>query len=89
MGNSYSYEKSFVQAHGPYHPHPAKSVLFCLTAGGLLKMYWSQNNNRLEETTVELESVNTSDERVTHAAFTSDKSNRHHYPFVLCQHLTN
>lgn len=37
-------------------------------------MYWSQNNNRMEETTMELESVNTSDELITHAAFASDKS---------------
>ena len=42
-------------------------------------MYWSQNNNRLEETTMELESINSSDELITHAAFASDKSKEHPY----------
>lgn len=37
-------------------------------------MFWSQNNNRMEETTMELESVNSSDDLVTHAALASDKS---------------
>ncbi|KAK2596175.1 Mediator of RNA polymerase II transcription subunit 16 [Conoideocrella luteorostrata] len=73
QGNGYSYETSLVHALGPCHPHPAKSALFCVTMNGMLKMYWSQNNNRMEETTMELESVNTSDELITHAAFSSDK----------------
>lgn len=73
-GNVYQYESSFVHAIGPNHPHSAKSALFCVTMGGMLKMYWSQNNNRMEETTMELESINTSDELVTHAAFAADKS---------------
>ncbi|KAK9439087.1 RNA polymerase II Mediator complex subunit Sin4 [Metarhizium brunneum] len=72
-GNGYQYESSFVHAIGPNHPHSAKSALFCVSSGGMLKMYWSQNNGRMEETTMELESVNTSDELVTHAAFASDK----------------
>jgi mediator of RNA polymerase II transcription subunit 16 len=74
VGATYQYENSFVQAIGPNHPHSSKSALFCVTVGGMLKMYWSQNNNRMEETTMELESINTTDELVTHAAFTSDKS---------------
>ncbi|GAB0136152.1 hypothetical protein EsDP_00004464 [Epichloe bromicola] len=73
QGNMYQYESSFVHALGPCHPHSAKSALFCLTMNGMLKMYWSQNNGRMEETTMELESVNTTDELVTHAAFSSDK----------------
>lgn len=73
-GNVYQYESSFVHAVGPTHPHPSKSALFCVTMTGMLKMYWSQNNNRMEETNMELESINTSDEMVTHAAFASDKS---------------
>ncbi|PHH87861.1 hypothetical protein CDD83_8302 [Cordyceps sp. RAO-2017] len=72
-GNSYQYETSFVHAGGPSHPHSSKSALFCVTIGGMLKMYWSQNNNRMEETLMELESVNSSDELVTHAALASDK----------------
>ncbi|KND89513.1 Mediator of RNA polymerase II transcription subunit 16 [Tolypocladium ophioglossoides CBS 100239] len=73
QGSSYHYESSFVHAGGPSHPHSSKSALFCVTIGGMLKMIWSQNNNRMEETIVELESVNASDELVTHAALASDK----------------
>ncbi|KAH6608645.1 hypothetical protein Trco_001991 [Trichoderma cornu-damae] len=72
-GNLYQYESSFVHASGPCHPHSSKSALFCVTISGMLKMFWSQNNNRMEETTMELESVNSLDELVTHAALTSDK----------------
>ncbi|QUC18758.1 uncharacterized protein UV8b_02999 [Ustilaginoidea virens] len=73
QGHSYHYESSLVYTLGPCHPHSAKSALFCVTMAGTLKMYWSQNNNRMEETAMELESVNASDELVTHAAFSSDK----------------
>ncbi|KAL7945985.1 mediator complex, subunit Med16 [Trichoderma barbatum] len=72
-GNTYQYESSFVHAGGPNHPHSSKSALFCITISGMLKMFWSQNNNRMEETTMELESVNSLDELVTHAALASDK----------------
>lgn len=73
-GNGYTYESSFVQAGGPSHPNPAKSALFTLTTNGILRMIWSQNNNRIEETTIELESVSSSDDVITHAAFASEKS---------------
>ncbi|KJZ78400.1 hypothetical protein HIM_02438 [Hirsutella minnesotensis 3608] len=72
QNNSYGYETSFMNAQGPNHPHPAKTALMCITMSGMLKMFWSQNNNRIEETTMELESVNSSDELVTHAAMASD-----------------
>lgn len=73
-GNNYAYETSFVHATGPNHPTSNKSALFCVTSGGLLKMHWSQATNKMEETTMELESVNSSEEAITHAAFASDKS---------------
>ncbi|KAK5990781.1 Mediator of RNA polymerase II transcription subunit 16-like protein [Cladobotryum mycophilum] len=73
VGNQYQYESSFVHASGPSHPHSSKSALFCVTVNGTLKMFWSQNNNKMEETTMELESVLSSDELVTHAALASDK----------------
>jgi len=41
---------------------------------GMLKMYWSQNNNRMEETIIELESISSTNELVTHASLASDKS---------------
>ena len=88
QGSSYHYESSFVHAGGPSHPHSSKSALICVTVGGMLKMMWSQNNNRVEETVVELESVNSSDELVTHAALASDKS-RHPLPSSSPQCLTD
>jgi mediator of RNA polymerase II transcription subunit 16, fungi type len=72
--NGYQYETSFLHAPGTSHPHPSRSALLCVTTGGTLKMFWMQWNNRLEETTIELESISTADEIVTHAAFASDKS---------------
>lgn len=72
-GNGYAYESSFVHAVGPVHPNPSKSALFTVTSNGTLKMFWSQVNNRIEETTMELESVNSSDDQVTHATFASEK----------------
>lgn len=73
-GNTYTYESSFVHAVGPAHPNPSKSALFNVTANGTLKMFWAQNNNKVEETTLELESVHSSDDLVTRAAFASEKS---------------
>ncbi|KAF4464866.1 mediator of rna polymerase ii transcription subunit 16 [Fusarium albosuccineum] len=72
-GNGYTYESTFVQAGGPSHPNPAKSAFFTISTNGILRMIWSQNNNRIEETTIELESVSSSDESITHAAFASEK----------------
>jgi hypothetical protein len=73
-GNGYTYESSFVHAGGPTHPTPGKSALFTVTSNGTLRMIWSQNTNRVEETTIELESVNSSEDQVTHASFASEKS---------------
>ncbi|EQB58220.1 RNA polymerase II Mediator complex subunit Sin4 [Colletotrichum gloeosporioides Cg-14] len=73
-GNQYRYESSFVHAYGPWHPNQSKSALLCVTANGNLKMFWAQNNNKIEETTLELESINSSDDLITHAALHSDKS---------------
>ncbi|KAG5938554.1 hypothetical protein E4U53_007984, partial [Claviceps sorghi] len=73
QGNVYQYESSFFHALGPCHPHPARSALFCISMNGALKMYWSQNNGRMEETTMELDSVNATDELVTHASLSADR----------------
>lgn len=73
-GNNYQYESSFVHATGPTHPTPSKSALFTITTNGTLKMFWSQVTNRVEETVIELESVNSADDLVTHATLASEKS---------------
>lgn len=59
---------------GPNHPNPTKSAFICVTTNGLLKMFWSQNNGKVEETTLELESTTSADDLITHAAACSDKS---------------
>ncbi|TDZ10285.1 Mediator of RNA polymerase II transcription subunit 16 [Colletotrichum sidae] len=73
-GVSYRYESSAVHAFGPCHPNSSKSALLCVSTNGAMKMYWAQNNNRIEESSIELESVNSSDDLVTHAALHSDKN---------------
>ncbi|CAJ0546019.1 Ff.00g094920.m01.CDS01 [Fusarium sp. VM40] len=71
--NGYMYESSFIHAGGPSHPTSAKSALLTITTHGVVRMFWSQNTNRIEETTMELESISASDELITHAAFASEK----------------
>lgn len=73
-GNNYQYESSFVHASGPSHPTPSKSAFLTITTNGTLKMFWSQVTNRVEETVIELESVNSADDLVTHASLASEKS---------------
>jgi mediator of RNA polymerase II transcription subunit 16 len=70
---SYHYESSFIHAEGPSHPLPARTALLTVSMGGTLKMLFMQMNNKLEETTLELESISTVNEIVTHAAFASEK----------------
>lgn len=70
----YTFETSGVPTMGPNHPNPTKSALICITTNGLLKMFWSQHNNKAEETTLELESATSADDLITHAAACSDKT---------------
>ncbi|KAI1379569.1 RNA polymerase II mediator complex subunit Sin4 [Hypoxylon crocopeplum] len=73
-GNNYNFQMSPIISAGPWHPHPGKSALTCITSTGILKMFWSQNNSKIEETTLELENVSLAHDLVTHAAMCSDKS---------------
>ncbi|KAI8264906.1 hypothetical protein K4K56_005253 [Colletotrichum sp. SAR 10_98] len=86
-GNQYRYESSFVHAYGPWHPNQSKSALLCVTANGNLKMFWAQNNNKIEETTLELESINSSDDLITHAALHSDKRSQPLNPTMQEKHV--
>jgi len=70
----YRYEPILSPAWGPIHPNHTKSALVCVTTNGLLKMLFPQNNNRIEETSIELESVTASDDLITHAAIGADRS---------------
>ncbi|AEO65863.1 uncharacterized protein THITE_2143523 [Thermothielavioides terrestris NRRL 8126] len=68
------YEHQFYPASGPWHPSPSKSALLCVTTNGTLKLFFLQSNGRLEETAIELESVTSSDDLITHASLCSDKN---------------
>lgn len=85
QGSSYKYENSVVPGFPPWHPNPGKSALLCVTTSGILKLFFSQNNNKHEEAMVELENVNSSEDRITHASFSSDKSKSEHLPFLDVQ----
>ncbi|KAK8872909.1 RNA polymerase II mediator complex subunit Sin4 [Apiospora arundinis] len=71
-GNNYLIETTLVHQQGPFHPNPTRSAFFCVTTNGFLKMYWAQNNNKIEETTHEMESVASADDLITHAAICAD-----------------
>ena len=71
-GSNYQIETTLIFNQGPFHPNQNRSAFFCVTTNGLLKMFWTQNNGKVEETPHELESVTSADELVTHAAICSD-----------------
>ncbi|KAK3945310.1 RNA polymerase II mediator complex subunit Sin4 [Diplogelasinospora grovesii] len=74
-GNDYKYENSLYPATGPWHPNLSKSALVCLTTNGLLKLFFAQSTHpRVEETALELESITSSDDLITHSSICSDKS---------------
>ncbi|KAJ9134015.1 Mediator of RNA polymerase II transcription subunit 16 [Pleurostoma richardsiae] len=73
-GNNYRYEQTFCHAFPPFHPNVNKSALLCITASGFMKLFYVQNNNKVEETQLELESITTSDDLVTHASICSDRT---------------
>ncbi|KAK0656360.1 RNA polymerase II mediator complex subunit Sin4 [Cercophora newfieldiana] len=70
----YKIENTILASSGPWHPNSGKSALLCVTAGGFLKLLFSQNNNRIEETSLELESVTSSDDLITHASICSNRN---------------
>ncbi|KAM7194311.1 RNA polymerase II mediator complex subunit Sin4 [Rhypophila sp. PSN 637] len=72
--NEYQHQMSVCHGSGPCHPNPGKSALVCVTTNGMLKLIYSQSNNRIEETSLEFESVTSSDDLITHASVCSDKN---------------
>lgn len=69
----YQFNSSIIHASGPFHPNPSKSALVCVTANGLLKLFYAQNSNQLLETQLEMESITSSDDLITHAAIYPDR----------------
>lgn len=73
-GNEYRYTMSQSPVSGPWHPNMAKSAFLCITTNGLLKLFFPQANTRTEETALELESITSSDDLITHASLCSDRN---------------
>ncbi|KAI1775011.1 RNA polymerase II mediator complex subunit Sin4 [Hypoxylon cercidicola] len=72
--NSYNIGMTPIISTGPWHPHPSKSALVCITTNGTLKMFWGQINGQVQETTLELENITFGDDLITHAAVCSDRT---------------
>ncbi|PKS06431.1 hypothetical protein jhhlp_007179 [Lomentospora prolificans] len=72
--NRYRYDTSFIHSFGPFHPNPSKSSLLCVTTNGQLKLFYSQSNNRIEETTIDIERIGSTDDMITHASICTDKN---------------
>ncbi|CAK7273961.1 Mediator of RNA polymerase II transcription subunit 16 [Sporothrix epigloea] len=70
----YKYENTPVLASAPYHPNPAKSALLCVTVSGTLRLLFSQSSNMVQETSIELENITSSDDLATHASICSEKN---------------
>ncbi|RYP53448.1 hypothetical protein DL768_001593 [Monosporascus sp. mg162] len=74
--NNYHYDTTSVPSNPPWHPYPNRSALICVTTNGVLKMFWVSDKGKIEETTLELESVTSADDLVTHAAICGDFKNK-------------
>jgi mediator of RNA polymerase II transcription subunit 16, fungi type len=81
----FKYDSSFMHNFGPFHPNPSKSALLCVTTNGLLRLYWTQNTGRMEETPLELENISISDDLLTHASICSDRSELQAVPSMGCR----
>ena len=70
----YKHETSYTKVLGPCHPHGSRSALISITTNGLFRLMFQTNNNRFEETAIELESITSSDDLITHAAVCNDRN---------------
>lgn len=71
--DKYSYQNSVYQSPGPFHPNASRSSFVCVTAGGILKLFFTQNSNQVQDIHLEMESITSSDDLITHAAICSEK----------------
>ena len=73
-GTSISYPYTYIPHMGPSNPYPGKSAFVFVTTNGTLKVLYAQANvNRVGEKTLELESITSGDDSVTHACICSDR----------------
>lgn len=80
--DKYRLENSILQAYGPVHPNAAKSSLVCVTAGGILKLFFAQHTNQMQDVHLEMESIASSDDLITHAAICTERGRV--FGAVLC-----
>lgn len=86
--DKYRFENSVTQAFGPWHPNTSRSALVCVTASGFLKLFFSQNNNQVQDIQLEMESVASSDDLITHAAICSERGDYHRREMAVRTELT-
>lgn len=86
--DKYQYNNNVHQAFGPWHPNTQKSSLVCVTSSGLLKLFFSQNSNQVQEIHVEMESITSSDDLITHAAICSERGELASHTWTFSPHLT-
>lgn len=70
----YKYDVSYTKTTGPNHPSANRNALITITTNGLLRLLFQNNSNRFEETAIELESITSSDDLITHAALCNDRN---------------
>lgn len=62
-----------LQSFGPVHPNAVKSSLVCVTAGGILKLFFAQHTGQIQDISLEMESITTSDDLISHAAICTER----------------
>ncbi|ESZ94032.1 hypothetical protein SBOR_5610 [Sclerotinia borealis F-4128] len=68
------YDSSQTPILGPTHPIHSKSALLYVTTNGSLRLLWPQNNGKWFESITELESIVSSDDLITHAAISAERT---------------
>lgn len=61
---------------GPFHPMN-KSALVAVTRGGTMRLVYQQPDGRWLEASVEIESIGSSVDVLTHASLCADKGNKY------------
>lgn len=73
----YRYEAAGADAFGPSlplnHTLRMKSAFICVTATGLIRLFWPQDAYSWQETNAEIEGIVSSDDLITHASLCADQ----------------
>lgn len=81
-GPQYKYENTQFTSPptGPLHPVPTQSAFLCLTINGVFRILFPEQKGSWHEARLELESIVSSDDLITHAAFCNERG-------TTCAHL--